>query len=88
MYVSREEKSFCFSFYFVVELFQDGKLLHSAIMNTLYQKPHAIADRIKQSLFSLTDVLKNIDNVRVLESHVIHPVLKYRGVVDCIASYR
>ncbi|XP_011499153.1 PREDICTED: mitochondrial genome maintenance exonuclease 1-like [Ceratosolen solmsi marchali] len=70
------------------ELFEDGKELHLAIMNTLYKKPYKISDKIKQSFSSLSDVFKNVDNVRALESHVIHPVLKYRGIVDCIANYR
>lgn len=36
---------------------------------------------------SVADVLKNISSPKAIESNVIHPVLKYRGIFDAIADY-
>ncbi|KAJ8719766.1 hypothetical protein PYW08_011941 [Mythimna loreyi] len=36
---------------------------------------------------SVTDVLKSISAPKAIESNVIHPVLKYRGIFDAIADY-
>ncbi|XP_014206674.1 mitochondrial genome maintenance exonuclease 1 [Copidosoma floridanum] len=70
------------------ELFEDGKLLHTIIMSHLTQKPYDVPNKIKQSFDSLGNVLEDINQVRAVESHAIHSRLMYRGVVDCIATYR
>ncbi|XP_014229330.1 mitochondrial genome maintenance exonuclease 1-like [Trichogramma pretiosum] len=70
------------------ELLADGKLLHLAIMNKLTQVPYSVPDKIIPSFSSLEQVLKDISEVRAIESHVIHPRLMYRGIIDCIAFYR
>ncbi|XP_046967801.1 mitochondrial genome maintenance exonuclease 1-like [Vanessa cardui] len=36
---------------------------------------------------SVAEVLKSISSPKAIESNVIHPVLKYRGVFDAIADY-
>ena len=57
-------------------------------MNHFNDKPYEVPNRIKQSFLSLDEVLKNIESVRALESHVIHSRLLYRGIVDCVAVHR
>lgn len=39
-------------------------------------------------LSSVQHVLKDISEVRVLESAVQHGTLQYLGLVDCVAKYR
>lgn len=36
---------------------------------------------------SVADVLKSISSPKAIESNVVHPVLKYRGIFDAIADY-
>jgi hypothetical protein len=36
----------------------------------------------------LTDVITDVTDVQVLESHVFHSSLLYRGVIDCVAHYK
>ncbi|XP_001606585.2 mitochondrial genome maintenance exonuclease 1 [Nasonia vitripennis] len=70
------------------ELLSDGKMLHSSIMNRLTDKPYEVPERVKNAFKSLDKVLENVEGVRAIESHVIHPTLLYRGIVDCVAVYR
>lgn len=37
---------------------------------------------------SVTPVLEHISDVRLVEGSIDHPVLGYKGVIDCVASYR
>ena len=39
-------------------------------------------------LTSVQHVLKDISEVKVLESAVQHETLQYLGLVDCVAKYR
>lgn len=36
---------------------------------------------------SVAEVLKHISSPKAIESNVVHPVLKYRGIFDAIADY-
>lgn len=51
------------------------------------QKNFGIPDRIKKAFASLDKVMNNVNKVQALESHVVHPKLLYRGIVDCVAVY-
>lgn len=74
--------------YFLLELLEEGKSLHSTIMQKLIGKPFEVPSNVKQAYNSLSNVFVDVNSVRALESHVIHPNLKYRGIVDCVAVYR
>ncbi|XP_077290993.1 mitochondrial genome maintenance exonuclease 1-like [Arctopsyche grandis] len=37
---------------------------------------------------SVSHVLKELATPKAIESHVVHPVLKYKGIIDCIAMYQ
>ncbi|XP_017879138.1 mitochondrial genome maintenance exonuclease 1-like [Ceratina calcarata] len=69
-------------------LLDDGKLFHSCIQNVLSHKEFEIPPRVKSAYFSVEPILNDIQNVYKLETYVTHPILRYRGIVDCIASYR
>lgn len=69
------------------ELLSNGKLMHEAIFCQLTKESFDVPDQVQQSLSSLSGVLDNISVVKAIESHVIHPQLLYRGIVDCVAYY-
>ncbi|XP_051157204.1 mitochondrial genome maintenance exonuclease 1-like [Leptopilina boulardi] len=69
-------------------LFKDGHDLHSAIENALLQKEYQIPEKVKPAFESVQNVLKDISSITALESHVVHPKLFYRGITDCVATYR
>ncbi|XP_012254436.2 mitochondrial genome maintenance exonuclease 1-like [Athalia rosae] len=70
------------------ELLLYGKQFHSSIQNHLTQQPFEVPTMVEKSWQSVQHVLKDISGVQAIESHVIHPKLHYRGVVDCVATYR
>lgn len=39
------------------------------------------------ALRSISNISKHISDVSVVESHVIHNKLAYRGIIDCVAKY-
>ncbi|KAG8042504.1 hypothetical protein G9C98_005138 [Cotesia typhae] len=47
-----------------------------------------VPERLKPTYNSIKLILKDITDVRLIESHVVHPTLGYRGIFDCVASYR
>ena len=73
---------------FFTDLFKDGHDLHSSIESFLLQKELLIPERIQPAFNSVQNVLKDISSVTALETHVVHPQLRYRGIVDCVATYR
>jgi genome maintenance exonuclease 1 len=50
--------------------------------------PVEITDDVAGCWKSLEDVLLNISDVLLLEAEVTHPRLLYKGIVDCVASYK
>ncbi|CAG0886267.1 unnamed protein product [Cyprideis torosa] len=70
-------------------LFSTGHALHQVIGAKLLKKPLAeIPPAVEGHLKSLEDVWERIDDVRMIERHLKHPVLGYEGIVDCVARYR
>lgn len=70
------------------KLFHRGSLLHRSLALLLEnQTEPKISPVIKNLWESLRPVLPNISNVRVIERHISHPFLCYKGVVDCVAVY-
>ncbi|CAL7943428.1 unnamed protein product [Xylocopa violacea] len=70
------------------ELLDDGKLFHSCVQNILLNKESEIPPHIKPAYFSIGPILKHIQTVHAVELYVTHPVLRYKGIIDCIVSYR
>ncbi|XP_044583333.1 uncharacterized protein LOC123264216 isoform X2 [Cotesia glomerata] len=69
-------------------LLEDSKIIHSLIGDTLKKEKVDVPERLKPTYNSIKLILKDITDVRLIESHVVHPTLGYRGIVDCVASYR
>ena len=69
-------------------ILNDNKLFHSCMQNVLSCKVTEIPPSIKSAYLSAYPVLCNIQNVHALGVDVIHPILQYKGIIDCIASYR
>lgn len=69
-------------------LLEDGASLHSCIAQNLLGKKYEVPLRIEPVFKSIQHVLEDVHHVKAIESHVVHNKLHYKGVVDCIASYR
>ncbi|KYN13820.1 Uncharacterized protein C20orf72 [Trachymyrmex cornetzi] len=69
-------------------LLEDGASLHSCIAQSLLGKEYEIPSRIESVFKSVQRVLEDVHHVKAIETHVAHAKLRYKGVVDCIASYR
>ncbi|KAK1126684.1 hypothetical protein K0M31_004310 [Melipona bicolor] len=69
-------------------ILNDNKLFHSCMQNMLSSKESEIPPSIKSAYLSAYPVLCNIENIHALGIDVIHPTLQYKGIIDCIASYR
>ncbi|KAF3423089.1 hypothetical protein E2986_04703 [Frieseomelitta varia] len=69
-------------------ILNDNKLFHSCMQNVLSCKETEIPLSIKSAYLSAYPVLRNIQNIHALGVDVIHPALQYKGIIDCIASYR
>ncbi|XP_015114558.1 mitochondrial genome maintenance exonuclease 1 [Diachasma alloeum] len=71
------------------KLLEDSKALHLLIQKSLRREEiPEVPEHLKLSFNSIKLTLKDLSDVRMLESHVIHPALGYRGFIDCVASYR
>ncbi|KAL0879021.1 hypothetical protein ABMA27_003991 [Loxostege sticticalis] len=66
-----------------------GTKFHSTLKNyfTQPQTQLRIEKEVEGVWVSVSDVLKNISSPKAIESNVVHPVLKYRGIFDAIADY-
>ncbi|XP_053978369.1 uncharacterized protein LOC128876218 [Hylaeus volcanicus] len=73
---------------FCKELLVNGKLFHTCVENTLLQKEIEIPLKVEPTYNSVKSVLNDVQTVKNLEAYVMHPNLRYKGVVDCIACYR
>ncbi|XP_011165126.1 mitochondrial genome maintenance exonuclease 1 [Solenopsis invicta] len=69
-------------------LLEDGTSLHLCIAQSLLGKEYEVPSRIEPVFKSVQCVLDNVSHVKAIETHVAHMKLRYKGVVDCIASYR
>ncbi|CAK1582586.1 unnamed protein product [Parnassius mnemosyne] len=66
-----------------------GTKFHSTLKNyfTQPQTQLRIEKEVEGVWVSVADVLKRISSPKAIESNVVHPVLKYRGIIDAIADY-
>lgn len=69
-------------------LLEDGKSLHSCIAQSLLGKEYEVPPRIEPIFQSVRSVLEDVNHVKAIETHVAHTKLHYKGVIDCVASYR
>ena len=72
------------------KLFYRGSLLHRTIAHKLANPDDSrdVPDEIASLWSSLAPVFPSISSVRLMEKHVAHPFLCYKGVADCIACYK
>ncbi|PBC29871.1 hypothetical protein APICC_06424 [Apis cerana cerana] len=70
------------------DLLNNGKLFHSVIKSVLSYEETIIPPSIKSVYFSVESILNDIQTTYALEENIMHPMLRYKGIVDCIASYR
>ncbi|XP_059157293.1 uncharacterized protein LOC131941794 [Physella acuta] len=72
-------------------IIKKGCNLHENIKNYLSGKPiselHIMADN-EGHWASLQTAFKLISEVKALETNILHPLLHYKGVLDCIAQYK
>lgn len=84
---------------FVLDLFRQGKLFHTAVDDilTLREASEEDTEAVKISetppevdgyMESIREVLEDVSRVRAVESTVQHGTLNYLGIVDCVAYYR
>nr|CAD7199285.1 unnamed protein product [Timema douglasi] len=69
-------------------LLSKGSLFHSTVHSYLSGATVALEPDIEGCWQSMSGVLPDITNVSVLESHVVHSQLLYRGIIDCVAEYK
>uniref|UniRef100_A0A8C4UKQ1 Mitochondrial genome maintenance exonuclease 1 n=1 Tax=Falco tinnunculus TaxID=100819 RepID=A0A8C4UKQ1_FALTI len=74
-------------------LFLQGELFHAALESMLLSEEMGTKEEredvdISGYLSSVQHVLKDISEVKALESAVQHETLRYLGLVDCVAKYR
>lgn len=73
------------------DIIKKGHNLHENIKDYLSGKPiselHIMADN-EGHWASLQTAFKLISDVKALETNVLHPLLHYKGVLDCIAQYK
>lgn len=73
------------------ELFTRGKLLHSNIQKYLETKDESelkFTSKHQENMWkSIEHVLPKVSTIYASELPVHHSILKYRGILDCIATY-
>ncbi|NXL86857.1 MGME1 exonuclease, partial [Alectura lathami] len=74
-------------------LFLQGELFHAALESIFLPEEMATKEQredaaISGYLSSVQHVLKDVSEVKALESAVHHETLQYLGLVDCVAKYR
>ncbi|XP_067133487.1 mitochondrial genome maintenance exonuclease 1-like [Centruroides vittatus] len=73
------------------DTFENGSSLHRCIENYLLGIPESELIIKAENLGhwkSLKTVIPYICNVKLLEKPVKHPYLLYKGIIDCVATYR
>lgn len=70
------------------ENFEKGHKLHYAIQQRLLGEPLELTPNIEGYWKSLQLVIPAIEHVYSQEDNVVHPYLHYRGIFDCLATYR
>lgn len=79
--------------HFFLDLFLQGELFHSALESIFLSEEVSARNQgedgiVAGYLSSVEHILKDISDVKALESGVHHETLQYLGLVDCVAKYR
>ncbi|PSN43329.1 hypothetical protein C0J52_14173 [Blattella germanica] len=71
-------------------LLERGSQFHCLIQNFLSgcSESELKLDQVEGCWESVKTIITDVTDVKVLESHVVHSKLLYRGVIDCVASYK
>jgi len=73
------------------ELFSRGKILHNNIRAFLETKDTSnleLSSKSQENIWkSIEHVLPKIGAYYASELSIYHPILKYRGILDCVATY-
>ena len=72
-------------------VFNRGKLLHQNVKLILEGSDPSkvvISENIEKLCTSLQPVLPLFNNVKLCEAPICHPILCYKGIVDCVAFYQ
>lgn len=75
----------------VTALLNRGTKFHSCIkqyLETKDEKAVELDEDTEKVWQSLENVLPMISDVIHIEENVAHPILLYKGIVDCVASYQ
>lgn len=83
--------SFVFPLSSIIESKLTGKELHTSIETYLRGVDYSsvrVEPRISGHWLSIKSILGSLEDVLVLESYVVHPHLKYKGFVDCVARHK
>lgn len=73
------------------DIINNGSSLHRCIEDYLLGIPESQLNIKEENLGhwkSLKTVIPYIDNVKILEKSVSHPYLMYKGIIDCVATFR
>ncbi|XP_026332473.1 mitochondrial genome maintenance exonuclease 1-like [Hyposmocoma kahamanoa] len=76
-------------FFLITAQMAVGTKFHSTLKN-YFTQPRSqlrIEKEVEGVWSSVADVLKSISSPKAIESNVVHPDLKYRGIFDAIADY-
>ncbi|KAF6022741.1 hypothetical protein EB796_018949 [Bugula neritina] len=69
-------------------LFRRGSALHSNIENHLLGRSYESTSEILGYMHSVEPQLQNFHDVVACETKLNHDVLRYTGVIDCVAHHR
>ncbi|XP_043592633.1 mitochondrial genome maintenance exonuclease 1-like [Bombus pyrosoma] len=69
-------------------LLDSSKLFYSYVQVMLSKKESEIPSSIKPIYSSIKPLLNDIQIFHGIETNVVHPILRYKSIIDCIASYR
>lgn len=73
----------------ILELFSNGTNLHLCIQKYLEgQSDIDLKEPNRGHWTSLELVLNDVTDVACTEKPVKHPILRYKGILDCVANYR
>lgn len=72
----------------ILGILNNNKLFHSYAQMMFPKEGTKISPFIKPIYFSVKPILDKIQIFDKTQTTVIHPTLRYKSIVDCIASFR
>lgn len=74
-----------------LDLLEKGSTMHDLIRKHVLGEPEkmlVIPEDLLGCWRSLKPVFPLVTYVHTTENPVVHPLLKYRGIIDCVAQFR